>query len=178
MSHRISLSCFLVIIFASLTSAETIGLHCWIVANNEGVSSHSYSSVTNDVIELNKIFAQVAMSFSIQSVTYTNSTHLTNIVFTNDQHIAELCSITNGTGGLEVYFVETISDYANAFRVPSGIAISSTHNRTTMKLAMLVALLTFMNLIERRTLVLLVCLVKPGFLGIGDGIQRTFRRLT
>ena len=113
MSHRISLSCFLVIIFASLTSAETIGLHCWIVANNEGVSSHSYSSVTNDVIELNKIFAQVAMSFSIQSVTYTNSTHLTNIVFTNDQHIAELCSITNGTGGLEVYFVETISDYAH-----------------------------------------------------------------
>ena len=132
MSHRISLSCFLVIIFASLTSAETIGLHCWIVANNEGVSSHSYSSVTNDVIELNKIFAQVAMSFSIQSVTYTNSTHLTNIVFTNDQHIAELCSITNGTGGLEVYFVETISDYANAVRVPSGIAISSTHNRTTL----------------------------------------------
>lgn len=132
MRLRMEVLCVFVMTLALLTCAEPIGLHCWIVANNEGVTTHSCATVTNNVVELNKIFTQVAMSFSIQSITYTNSTYLANVVFTNNQHIAELCSITNGTGGLEVYFVETISDGVDAFFVPSGIAVSSSYNRTTL----------------------------------------------
>lgn len=116
----------------ALVSAKTIGLSCWIVAEDDGDSQHSPSTITNCVIELNRIFSQVAMEFSLVSIVKTNSSHLANIVFTNSAHIAELCSIASQTGGLEVYFVESITGGVNAFCGTSGIAVSSTHNRTTL----------------------------------------------
>ena len=119
-------------IASACNTAKSADLYCWIVADDDGATSHSCSTITNNVAELNKIFTQVAMSFSVQSVTYTNSTYLTNIVFTNKQQIAELCSITNGTSGLEVYFVESITDRVAAFCGESGIAVAKNYNRTTL----------------------------------------------
>lgn len=66
----------------ALVSAKTIGLSCWIVAEDDGDSQHSPSTITNCVIELNRIFSQVAMEFSLVSIVKTNSSHLANIVFT------------------------------------------------------------------------------------------------
>lgn len=120
------------LIALTAVGSAPIDLYCWIVADDRGSTQHSVTSVSNDVDELNKIFTQVGMSFTVLSISFTNSTHLTNIVLTNEQQIAELCSITNATGGLELYFVKTISNDANAFWVPSGIAVSSSHNRTTL----------------------------------------------
>lgn len=82
--------------FIAVTSARSspIGLHCWIVTDDRGSTRHSVTTISNNVAELNKIYSQVGMSFCVESISCTNSTYLTNVVFTNDQHIAELCAIT------------------------------------------------------------------------------------
>lgn len=113
-------------------NCQMVPLCCWLVADNRGDSLHSYSSISNCVDDLNAIYSQVAMEFEIQSISRTNSTHLTHIEFTNDTQIAELCSVTNQTGGLELYFIDSITDGINAFMIPSGIAISASHTRTTL----------------------------------------------
>lgn len=99
-------------------------LHCWLVADDFGDSPHTMLSVSNRVDKLNKVFSQVAMDFSIASFSWTNNTYLTDIVYTNASQIAELCSITNGTDGLELYFVRSITHNIGAFWVPSGIVVS------------------------------------------------------
>ena len=129
---KILVTLYCLLFMVSLACSSSIGLHCWIVADDEGSTSHSPTTVSNNVVELNKIYSHVGISFSVESISYTNSTHLTNIVFTNDLHIAELCSLTNGTAGLEVYFIESIFDDADAFCGESGIAISKNCNRTTL----------------------------------------------
>lgn len=112
--------------------AAPIKLTCWIVREDNGASPHSAETVTNCVVELNKIFSQVAMEFSLESISWTNSSYLTSIVYTNSAQITALCSITNQTGGLEVYFVKSISHRANAFCGRSGIVVSGRYNRTTL----------------------------------------------
>lgn len=132
MRRRIAALCAVVTTLSMPVHAAPVGLHCWIVADDAGQSSHSFATISNNVAELNRIFSQVAMSFEIQSISCTNSSHLSNVVFTNDLHISELCSITNGTGGLEVYFVETITDGTDAFCATSGVVVSRSYNRTTL----------------------------------------------
>ena len=116
----------------SKANCQTIPLYCWIVADNRGDSLHTYSSISNSVDELNAIYSQVAMEFGIGSISRTNSTYLTHVEYTNDTQIAELCSVTNETGGLELYFVDSITDGVNAFMVPSGIAVGASPTRTTL----------------------------------------------
>ena len=123
---------WLVAVIPFLSLAQSVDLYCWIVAEDNGQTIHSHSSVSNSVSELNKIFSQVAMNFSIRSIVQTNSTYLANIVYTNNQQITELCSIASQTGGLEIYFVRSITHGVNAFCGASGIAISSSCNRTTL----------------------------------------------
>lgn len=122
----------LAVILAFPAVAHTIDVHCWIVAEDDGGTPHTPSSISNCVEELNGIFSQVAMSFAVKSLLQTNSTHLTHIVLTDDKQIGELFSLARQEGGLEVYFIKTITGNANAFHTPSGIAVSSTHNRTTL----------------------------------------------
>ena len=121
----------LAVILAFPAVAHTIDVHCWIVAEDDGGTPHTPSSISNCVEELNGIFSQVAMSFAVKSLLQTNSTHLTHIVLTDDKQIGELFSLARQEGGLEVYFIKTITGNANAFHTPSGIAVSSTHNRET-----------------------------------------------
>ena len=40
--------------------------------------------------------------------------------------------MTNGTSGLEVYFIESITDRVAAFCGNSGIAVGANYNRTTL----------------------------------------------
>lgn len=129
---KICVAAICVLIMVASVSSASIKLHCWIVADDDGSTPHSPTTISNNVDELNMIFSQVGMSFSIESISYTNSTHLTRIVFTNNLHIAELCSLTNGTSGLEVYFIESITDRVAAFCGESGIAVSENYNKTTL----------------------------------------------
>ena len=62
------------------TVASQVKLHCWIVADDMGDSPHSYETISNQVVSVNRIYSQVAMSFTIESISHTNSTRLTNVV--------------------------------------------------------------------------------------------------
>lgn len=73
----------LAVILAFPAVAHTIDVHCWIVAEDDGGTPHTPSSISNCVEELNGIFSQVAMSFAVKSLLQTNSTHLTHIVLTD-----------------------------------------------------------------------------------------------
>lgn len=129
---RILVAAFSLFLTVMSADSSSIGLHCWIVADDGGSTPHSLTTISNNVAELNKIYSQVGMSFSVESISYTNSTHLTRIVYTNNLHIAELCSLTNGTSGLEVYFIESITDRVAAFCGNLGIAVGANYNRTTL----------------------------------------------
>ena len=112
--------------------ASPIKLYCWIIGTNRGDSIHSEETISNQVVSVNRIYSQVAMSFTIESISHTNSTRLTNVVYTNDTQIAELCSLTNHTDGLEVYFVESITGEADAFCGSSGIVVGRNFTDTTL----------------------------------------------
>lgn len=126
------------IFFATLVLLSVCGLsspvklYCWIVKNDRGESPHSEASISNQVVSLNRIYSQVGMSFCVESISYTNSTRLTNVNYTNDVLNAELCGLTNGTDGLEVYFVKSITHRVDAFHWASGIVVGEGVNDTTL----------------------------------------------
>ena len=112
--------------------ASPIKLYCWIVKNDRGESPHSEVSISNQVESVNRIYSQVGMTFSIETISCTNSTRLTHVDYSNAAQKAELCSLTNLTDGLEIYFVETITDRTVAFCGMSGIVVSRNFSDTTL----------------------------------------------
>jgi len=120
------------IFVALVASASPIKLYCWVIGEDVGGFPRSSSTITNYVTAVNKIYTQVAMEFSIESISYTNNTRLAHVNYSNDVQIAELCGITNGTNGIELYFVKTITDDVLAFHIASGIVISENANEHTM----------------------------------------------
>lgn len=64
-------------------AAETVPLKGWIVADDMGQGGRSEASVSNLIAGVNAIYAQVAMKFSIFSISTTNRTEWTNVDLTN-----------------------------------------------------------------------------------------------
>ena len=124
--------CLLLLVVGLPVFSSPIKLCCWIVAEDDGRTFHSPGLISNQVESVNRIYSQVAMSFSVESITFTNSTRLTNVVYTNSTQIAELCGLTNGTEGLEVYFVNSITDDTDGFQIPSGIVIGEITTDTVL----------------------------------------------
>ncbi len=122
----------LLISLGSAVFASPTKLYCWIVCDDEGRSPHSEVSLSNQVASLNRIYSQVAMSFSIESISYTNSTRLSFVDYTNDVQNAELCNLTNGTDGLELYFVKSITCDVDAFHWALGVVVGEQANDTTL----------------------------------------------
>ena len=77
MKHFIVL---LLLFVAASVFSSTIKLYCWVVGEDDGRTFHTISSISNQVESVNRIYSQVAMSFTIESISYTNSTRLTNVV--------------------------------------------------------------------------------------------------
>lgn len=90
-------------------SGAPVKLFCWIVADDNGISSHTEASVSNHIVAVNRIYSQVAMTFERESMITTNSTRLTHVDYSNSVQKAELYDIGGRTGGLNVIFVETIN---------------------------------------------------------------------
>ena len=109
-----------------------IKLHCWIVAEDDGRTFHTLNSISNQVGSVNRLYSQVAMSFTIESISHTNSTRLTNVDYSNAAQKAEIYSLSNHTEGLDVYFVESITERTDAFCGRSGIVVSRNYSDTTL----------------------------------------------
>ena len=124
--------CLLLLVVGLPVFSSPIKLCCWIVAEDDGRTFHSPGLISNQVELVNRIYSQVAMRFDIESITVTNSTRLTHVDYSNAAQKAELCSLTNLTDGLEIYFVETITDRTVAFCGRSGMVVSRNYSDTTL----------------------------------------------
>ena len=122
----------LALMLGACCSGAPVKLFCWIVADDNGISSHTEASVSNHIDAVNRIYSQVAMTFERESMITTNSTRLTHVDYSNSVQKAELYDIGGRTGGLNVIFVETINDHADAFCGTRGIVVSSSVNPTTL----------------------------------------------
>ena len=107
MRHGIAALCILLSgsVFAG---ASDVKLSCWIVGNDGGDTAFTSDGVSNLVKGVNEIYSQVVMTFVIDSISYTNNTYLSDLIYTNAAQKAAICNITNNTGGLELYFIRKL----------------------------------------------------------------------
>lgn len=112
-------------LFSSAAVSMAVECHCWIVGgvrNGQPFSVFSATDVTNLVEGANRIFRQAAMAITVGSISVTNDNRLAELDASNVSAYRELCSITNNTGGLEMYFVNRV-DGATAFWTKWGIVV-------------------------------------------------------
>lgn len=118
----------LALLAASCSMGETVKLHCWIVGDDDGRTSCSASSIQGIVDGVNQLYAQVAMSFAIGSVSCTNDTRLSDLVYSNAVQRKAICAITNNTDGLELYFIRHLEGRPTAFYLRDGIVVGPRAN--------------------------------------------------
>lgn len=105
----------------------------WIVQDDRGNNaSRSADQVRAMMTEVNKIYEQIGVSFYIDSISYTNkedwldiSKPMNNISVSDLVKRRQLVNLSKNTGGLELYFVDKISDRAAADSDAYGIVLSS-----------------------------------------------------
>ena len=120
----------LILLFAQVLAfsmlANPINLRCCIVCSEEGESSNPTSAfqISNELLKVNRVFRQVAMSFRLDSCIYTNDSSLSSIVETNAEQLVELMSILDCGEGLNLYFVPRIIGEGEAFHTEYGIVFS------------------------------------------------------
>ena len=112
--------------------AEEVKLKCWIVSDDSNENKWTAGSVSNHIDDVNQIYSQVCMKFTIHSISSTNDAYLANVNLTNSVQWITLTSIEQNTGMLELYFVAELEGGATAFYIPHGIVIGSRANARTI----------------------------------------------
>lgn len=107
-------------------------LYCWIIGDANGNCHFTPSSVSNLVSEVNGLYRQVAMSFDIKEMLFTNDVSLTAVDLSNELQKAKVCAIGSGTEGLELYFVNELRGRATAVHRSTGIIIGPSANGRTL----------------------------------------------
>lgn len=113
---------FWVLLSISISFAS-VKLKCWIVGNDRRETSFSPEAVTNLIDGVNQIYQQVVMDFEIDSISYTNNTYLSDLVYTNSAQRRAICDISRNTNMLELYFIRSITGTVRAFTTSKGIVI-------------------------------------------------------
>ena len=84
-------------------------LYAFIIAKDNGKNpATSKSEITNLLAGVNRIYTQAAMTFELAAVKYIRRTEWMNIE-SGSKNEKDLVSYRSGTGGVEVYFVESIA---------------------------------------------------------------------
>ena len=114
-------------IWAKGLSNTTVNITFFIICDENGVPAVTPDFVTNSLARANNIYSQAAMTFgqqgAIHYITNQNWTVVEKGTFPPYwDECYEITSFTNGTGGLEVYFVNTIEG-ANGLYQSSGRGI-------------------------------------------------------
>jgi hypothetical protein len=81
-------------------------IHVYIICDANGTPAVSTATVDAWVAEANRIYKQAAMSFYVAGVQHVVSNDWFDI--DNDDEFYQLCAYTSGTGGLELYCVNSI----------------------------------------------------------------------
>ncbi len=93
-------------IFGRVLEPTNVQIRAYIICDSNGVAAVSANTVTNWVAEANRIYRQVATTFTLLSV--NSVTNQDWFVIRDDTAFYELTSYTNLTGGLELYCVSDI----------------------------------------------------------------------
>ena len=110
----------------------------WIVGDDNGsYYACDAESVSNMMTGVNKIYEQIGVSFYLDSISFTNAHKFLDLSYSdgkcNLHRRRKLVSCLSNTGGLEVYFVDKISNRANADHDRFGIVVST--NATAKSIA-------------------------------------------
>lgn len=118
-------------LFAGVVRAD-VPVCAYIVCNDDGTQMAAQPDAPAEMVsKLNLAFSQVVIDFSLTHVGVITNSSWMSICGTNEAQYAALCATTNGTGGIELYFVEEIDD-CTAFKIPSGIVVSQAANWRTV----------------------------------------------
>ena len=80
-----------IILFGSaFAGASNVKLSCWIVGNDAGDAAFTPDSVSNLVQGVNEIYSQVVVTFVVDSISYTNNTYLSGLIYTNAAQRADI----------------------------------------------------------------------------------------
>lgn len=99
---------------------RSIPLRCMVIGDDD---STSYMEISNMVVDVNRVFRQVAMSFEVESCVRTNDFALQVIYDTNTTQRAKVYALLPNGNGLKLFFVNRIDGDRVAFWNPYGIII-------------------------------------------------------
>ena len=115
-------------ISAHVVTQEVVKLTVWIVGNNTGTYYASdATNVSNLIVGVNKIYEQIGVSFCLDTICFTNNYNWLDISSgsgCNGVLRRELVDITKNSGGLELYFINKVSQIALANHDRYGIVLS------------------------------------------------------
>ena len=103
----------------------------WIVRDDSGGNAaRSASDVTNIIAEVNRVYAQIGVSFYIDSISYTNCASWLDI---SDLELAAgydveraqtIVNLSDNTGGVELCFINDVGNNALGRSLPGGALVS------------------------------------------------------
>ena len=94
---------------------NTIPVNAWIVHDGNGHYASTPEWVEECVDVANVVFYQVGVQFTLESISYTNRADWLRIFQSSNGNwptSSDVCSSTNGTNGIECYFVDFIENAA------------------------------------------------------------------
>ena len=122
-SRTVLLLCLVVLGDCAVSSQ--VPLRCAVVGADDQPFPMNVETLSNRIVEVNRIFRQVAMSFRIDSVVFTNDDSFLEIDLDNANQRERLYSMLPNGDGLKVFFVNAIVTDDAAVWNPFGIIVKS-----------------------------------------------------
>ena len=122
-SRTVLLLCLVVLGDCAVSSP--VPLRCAVVGADDQPFPMNVETLSNRIVEVNRIFRQVAMSFRIDSVVFTNDDSFLEIDLDNANQRERLYSMLPNGDGLKVFFVNAIVTDDAAVWNPFGIIVKS-----------------------------------------------------
>lgn len=120
------------VLATAIHAATPISLHCWVVYDENDSSPKDASDVEDLIADVNYVYSQVQISFTVASVAVTNDARLARINYNNAIQRNAVTAITNNTEGLEVYFVSQLEGGVNGFGADEGIVLGPNASAITL----------------------------------------------
>lgn len=110
-----------------LPACASIPIHAFIVCDADGSPAVATETVRDHISNLNLVFSQVVMDFELVRLAMITNESWLSVSSSNPAQHQALCATAQGTGGIELYYVEEIDDCV-AFKTPSGLVVSRDAN--------------------------------------------------
>lgn len=123
MTRRAPLSAVLAAALLLPACVCAVDIYAYAIADTKAGEVASASKVAGCVSDLNLIYSQIGVPFTLASYSVVTNDAFYRVVYTNAHTWTALCDYTNNTGGIELYFVGEIDGQATAFHTKKGIVV-------------------------------------------------------